>query len=484
MVRPVLRAVACCLIHVPDLVRYGAEPFYKPARRTGGGTHSGAPDLAAHLRRYDTAVAYAPNQAFIGNLRPEQLNALHRPWYEAPLEGAQPDGPHGTIMPQDIFYGFLRAADDFSLLLLAEDFLAELTPKLTAYPLFTEADAARLGKGTPLADIEKKIAAENALPLWMGQRLAGCIQPAHQQDHSLGALALLENLVVKASALVALRHLFAHSDIAPGSVDYLLSCSEEAVGDRFNRGGGNMAKAVAELAGCLNATGADVKSFCSAPAHAAVQAGALVQGGVFNTIAIVGGGSLAKLGMKYDKHLEKGVPVLEDMLGAIAYVIGPDDGVSPVLRLEAVGRHTIKAGFSQEAITDALVVQPLERVGLKITDVDRYATELQNPDITRPFERGDTARTNYRMIAALAVKRGEIEAGQREQFVDERGMPGFAPSQGHIPVGIAYLGHAREQLTTGNLNRVLVMAKGSLFLGRMTHMSDGMSFLLERQGLA
>lgn len=482
MTRPVLKAVSCYLIHTPDLVRYGAEPFYKPSKRATDADGESA--LAASLRSYQDAVAYAPNQAFIGNLQPEELNSLHRPWYEAPLEGAQPDGPFGSIMPQHIFYGFLKVADDFSLMLLDSDFLAGLLPELTAHPLYQEADAKRLGKGSPLADIEKKVADENALPLYMGERLVGCVQPAHQQDHSLGALALLENLVVKASGLVALRHIFVNNGIDAEGIDYLMSCSEEAVGDRFNRGGGNMAKAVAELAVCPNATGSDVKSFCSAPVHAAVVAGGMVQGGVFGDVAIFGGGSLAKLGMKYDKHLEKGVPVLEDVLGAVAYVIGPDDGKSPVLRLEAVGKHTIKAGFSQEAITENLVAKPLERIGLRLTDVDRYATELQNPDITRPFERGDTARTNYRMIAALAAKRGEIDAADRESFVDERGMPGFAPSQGHIPVGIAYLGHARQQLTEGDLNRVMVMAKGSLFLGRMTHMSDGMSFLLERHGIA
>ncbi|GAI96224.1 unnamed protein product, partial [marine sediment metagenome] len=32
-------------------------------------------------------------------------------------------------------------------------------------------------------------------------------------------------------------------------IDYLIGCGEEAVGDRYNRGGGNMAKAIGELCG-------------------------------------------------------------------------------------------------------------------------------------------------------------------------------------------------------------------------------------------
>ena len=61
-------------------------------------------------------------------------------------------------------------------------------------------------------------------------------------------------------------------------------------------------------------------------------------------------------------------------------LVGRDDGVSPRLRLDAVGRHRIGAGSSQQAILEALVVEPLERIGRRLVDVDKYATELQNAD--------------------------------------------------------------------------------------------------------
>jgi glycine/sarcosine/betaine reductase complex component C subunit beta len=59
-------------------------------------------------------------------------------------------------------------------------------------------------------------------------------------------------------------------------------------------------------------------------------------------------------------------------------------------------------------------------------------------------------------------------------------MPGFSPTQGHIASAVPFLGHAVDGLRDGSLQRVMLMAKGSLFLGRMTQMADGMSFLLER----
>ena len=36
-------------------------------------------------------------------------------------------------------------------------------------------------------------------------------------------------------------------------------------------------------------------------------------------------------------------------------------------------------------------------------DVDRYATELHDPEITEPAGGGNVPSRNYRMIAALAV---------------------------------------------------------------------------------
>jgi betaine reductase len=34
-------------------------------------------------------------------------------------------------------------------------------------------------------------------------------------------------------------------------------------------------------------------------------------------------------------------------------------------------------------------------------------------------------------------------------------------------------------MLAGRIERAMVIAKGSLFLGKMTHLSDGMSFVLE-----
>jgi betaine reductase len=226
----------------------------------------------------------------------------------------------------------------------------------------------------------------------------------------------------------------------------------------------------------------DVKGFCAGPIHALVIAAGLVASRVFEYVAVVGGCSLAKLGMKYRGHLTQGQPILEDVLAGAAVLVGPDDQYSPVLRLDSLGRHTVAAGSSQQAIFQHLVARPLEELGLRFQDIGKYATELQNPELTEPGGSGNVPELNYRIIASLAALRQEIAREDIPAFVKTHGMPGFSPTQGHIASALPFLGHALDGLREGSLQRAMFLAKGSLFLGRMTQLSDGMSFILERNG--
>jgi betaine reductase len=325
--------------------------------------------------------------------------------------------------------------------------------------------------------------ASDALPVHLApDYLAGALRGAHAEDESLAPYVLLENLACKATGTLALLHLLHDHDLDPAAIGYTISCSEEAVGDRYQRGGGNMGKTIASVAGLVESSGADVKNFCAAPIPALVIAASLVTAGVLEQVVVVAGGSLPKLGMKFEGHLRHDLPVLEDALGGVAVLVSADDGVSPRIRLDAVGRHKVSSGGAGAQILHDLTVQPLEAIGARMLEVDDYATELHNPEITEPQGSGDVAARNYRTIAALAARRKEITRDDIEPFVAERGMLGYAPTQGHIASAICYLPHALSRLTAGPADRVLLLAKGSLFLGRMSQRSDGMSVLLERNG--
>ncbi|RMF86850.1 MAG: glycine reductase, partial [Nitrospinota bacterium] len=437
--------------------------------------------LQAHLRSYAAAVAYPPHQVFLGSLYPDELHHQAKPWFQV-QEGGERRGPHGEIMPEEEFYGWLKICDLFDLLWLEEEFSRQVGHRLKEHPYITQTDLERLGAGLPYSRIEAAVQGEGqARPLYLaGGRLIGCMHRAHEEDPTLEAGVLLENLACKATATMALRTLLGEEGIDPHTIGYVLNSGEEAVGDRYQRGGGNLAKAIAEMSGCLGASGVDIKGFCCGPLHALTIAGSLVRAQVFPQVAVVAGCSLAKLGMKFRGHLQHDQPVLEDVLAGMAVLVGEDDGYSPVIRFDSLGHHPVQAGSSQQAIYERLVAEPLQRLQMRFCDIDKYATELHNPEITEPAGSGNVPLLNYRVIGGLAALRQEITPADLPRFVERHGMPGFAPTQGHIASAVPFLGHAVDRMRQGKMERVFFLAKGSLFLGRMTQMADGCSFMLER----
>ena len=195
---------------------------------------------------------------------------------------------------------------------------------------------------------------------------------------------------------------------------------------------------------------------------------------------VTAGGCTAKLGMNGKDHVKKGLPALEDCLGGFAVILTADDGVNPCINLEYVGRHTVGTGSSPQAVISSLVTNALDKAGLKITDIDKYSPEMQNPDITKPAGAGDVPQANYKMIGALGVKRGDLDKSELAAFPQKHGLVGFAPTQGHIPSGVPYIGFARKDILDGKMNRAMIIGKGSLFLGRMTNLFDGVSFIIEK----
>jgi betaine reductase len=474
---PVIKGAGYVLVHTPDMIMHNGTT--QTVERSTNPDSEYLKVLTKHYRTYDEVVAYAPNQTYIGNMTPAELNDVEFPWFDKKVEGGR-FGKMGEIMPQDEFIGMLKMADAFGLVMINADFIAGVKAKLESHPLFNEEEIAKLGAGEEQSAIDEAVNVNHAEAIYHNEVLIGCVKKAHDVDVNLNAHVMFENLVVKASGVLAFKHLVDKNDLDVSTIDYVIECSEEACGDMNQRGGGNFAKAIAESCDAVNATGSDTRGFCAAPVHALIEAAALVQAGVYENVVIVAGGATAKLGMNGKDHVKKELPILEDVLGGFAVLISKNDGINPILRTDLVGRHTVGTGSSPQAVITALITAPLDKAGLKITDVDKYSVEMQNPDITKPAGAGDVPASNYKMIAALGVKRGELEKKELATFGPKHGMPGWAPTQGHIPSGVPYLGFAKDDLTTGDLNRAMVVGKGSLFLGRMTNLFDGVSIIIER----
>ena len=475
---PVIKGASYVLAVVPDMVLENGTT--QTTERIVNPDSEYLKELPGHLRSFEDAVSYLPNQIYIGNEKPAAMGQIPFPYFQTKWEGAKRDGKYGQIMPQDEFYGLMQICDVFELVKLEKEFAASVKEKLAACHLVTEEQLSLLDKNESTAEeIKALVDTEHAEGLYHERRLVGAVKRAHDVDVNLSAHTMLENLVSKASSVLALIELVKKAGVKPEDVDYVIDCCEEACGDMNQRGGGNFAKAAAECVGFSNATGSDVRGFCAGPAHAIVHGAALVQAGIFKNVVVTAGGCTAKLGMNAKDHVKKGIPVLEDCVAGFSVLISANDGVSPVIRTDIVGRHTIGTGAAPQNVISALVTQPLEGAGLKLLDVDKFSPEMQNPDITKPAGAGDVPEANYKMIAALGVKKGELQRTEIADFVKNHGMIGWAPTQGHIPSGVPYLGALRDEILDGETKRAMIIGKGSLFLGRMTNLFDGISFIVE-----
>ena len=477
---PVLKGASYALIQANDMVVHQGTTQTSERRLNPDSDYLKA--LSQHLRSFEDAVAYPPNQVYIGGLQPKALNDIPRPWYENPMKGATREAKHGEIMPLDEFLGLMKAVDAFDLVLLEAGFQSAIEAKLKAHPVVGGWKMLeKLAKNhAEQAVLDELVSGHKAEGMYFEGKLVGCVKKAHDFDVALSEHVMFENLVSKASAAFCLELLIKKTGLAAEDIEYIIECSEEACGDMNQRGGGNFAKAIGEVCGCVNATGSDTRSFCAGPAHALVEASALVQAGIYRNVVVVAGGACAKLGMNGKDHAKKGMPIIEDMLGAFAVHIGENDGVSPVIRTDIVGRHTIGSGASPQAVMQAIVANPLDKAGVKLGAIETFSVEMQNPEITEPAGAGDVPKANYKMIAALGVMRGDFQKSELNDVVERIAMPGWAPTQGHIPSGVPFLAHCKDLMDAGELNRIMIVGKGSLFLGRLTNLFDGVSFIVEK----
>lgn len=473
-----VKAAAYSLNHTPELALwYGNTPYVERL------THPDSEflrDLPKFQQNYHEAASYAPNQTYIGAMEIEDFEKREKPWYKNLEPQERRYGRYGEIMPEDETIAFMDICDVFDLIWLEKGFAASIREKLAKHPLMRDDIIARLEAGHEAADIEDEIKTAAALPLYVDGRVVGCARRGHEVDPNLTAYELLVNIANKASAVLSLLHLIKNAGMKPEDVDFVVECSEEAAGDMNQRGGGNFAKAIAEIAGCANASGCDVRGFCAGPVNAIIAAASMVAAGARKNVAVVAGGAIPKLYMNARDHVKKELPALENCIGSFGVLVVPEDGALPVIRLDAIGKHTVGAGASPQTVTTVLTYDPLKKVGLTFADVDKFSPELHNPEITLPAGAGDVPTANFKMIAALAVMKKAIEKADMVNFTKEHGMTGFVHTQGHIPSGVPFIGHAADAINAGKMTRAMIIGKGSLFLGRLTNLADGASFLLEK----
>ena len=235
-------------------------------------------------------------------------------------------------------------------------------------------------------------------------RLLGAVLPGHEEDDTLTGQVLLENLACKATAALALRHLLARPGASPPRTSATSSsCGEEAVGDRYQRGGGNLAKAVAEWAGCARARrAATSRRSAAGRCTRSMLAGALVRSGLARRRGRAGG----RLARQARDEVPGPREARRCRSWRTCWPASPPTSrattaSSPVLRLDAIGRHEVGLGLGAPGGGEGA----LQRAA-------------------RP-RRADAARRRP-LLAGAAQPRGDGAGGQRQRPAQQ--LPARSPA--------------------------------------------------------
>ena len=287
----VIKGASYVLAHTPEMVVYNGTT--QTTERVVNPESEYLKELRGHLRSYEECVNYWPNQVYIGNATPEELSQVEFPYYDKTKEGAERYGKFGEIMPEEEFLLLVQACDMFEVVKLDKNFVSAHKDALAADPIITEDIISKIEEGYELDEIKHYIENEHAEGLYHNNELVGCVRTAHDIDVNLSAHVMHENLMSKASSVLALLYAIRNAGINKEDVEYVIDCAEEACGDMNQRGGGNFAKAAAEVAGLVSATGSDSRGFCAGPSHALIEAAALVKSGAYKTVVVTAGGCTA-----------------------------------------------------------------------------------------------------------------------------------------------------------------------------------------------
>lgn len=172
----VLKGASYTLAFTPDMVIHNGTT--QTTERTVNPDSEYLKDLPKHLRSYEEALSYLPNQVYIGNKTPDDLAAAAFPWYDKKIEGLR-QGKYGEIMPEDEFIGLMQICDVFDLVKLEQSFADKTRKKLEAHPLIAAEQAAILDKNeeTP-EDIRRLVEEDHAEPLYCESQLVGAVKRA------------------------------------------------------------------------------------------------------------------------------------------------------------------------------------------------------------------------------------------------------------------------------------------------------------------
>lgn len=81
----VIKGASYVLVHTPDMVLYNGTT--QTTERVVNPDSEYLKAVPEHLRSYEEAVSYWPNQTYIGNAHPDELAEIEFPYYDKKKKG-------------------------------------------------------------------------------------------------------------------------------------------------------------------------------------------------------------------------------------------------------------------------------------------------------------------------------------------------------------------------------------------------------------
>ena len=119
--KSVIKGAGYILVHTPDMVLHNGTT--QTTERIVNPESEYLKELPKHIRSFDQALSYWPNQVYIGNKHPDELAAVEQPWCDKTCDVSDRFGPFGQMMPQEEFLLLMQACDVFGLVKLEQGFV-------------------------------------------------------------------------------------------------------------------------------------------------------------------------------------------------------------------------------------------------------------------------------------------------------------------------------------------------------------------------
>ena len=156
--KSVIKGAGYILVHTPDMVLHNGTT--QTTERIVNPESEYLKELPSHIRSFEQALSYWPNQVYIGNKHPDELSAVAQPWCDKACDVTDRFGPFGQMMPQEEFLLLMQACDVFGLVKLEQGFVDAVRPALSANPIMDETILARIPEAQTAGEEIQRLVSE------------------------------------------------------------------------------------------------------------------------------------------------------------------------------------------------------------------------------------------------------------------------------------------------------------------------------------